>query len=83
MNNLIVSSLTLRMISDYNCTDNTDAMRLNMLAMELAGEGMTVEKIKNSIGYRTAQSNFNITDEYIKELLNQAEGIRSLKKGIK
>lgn len=80
MNNLIVSSLTFRMITDYNCKDNADSTRLYMLAMELAGEEMTVEKIKTSIGYRTAQSNFNITDEYLQELLNNAEGIRSLKR---
>ena len=78
MKNLIVSSLTLRMIGDYNCTDNADAMRLNMLAMELAEESQTVETIKNSIGYRTAQSDFNISDEYLKELLTQAEEIRNL-----
>lgn len=80
MKKLIVSSLTLRMIGDYNCTDNADAMRLNMLAMELAREGQTVETIKNSTGYRTIQSNFNISDEYLKELLTQAEELRSLQK---
>lgn len=71
--NIISSVLTLKLAGDYKCTDNTDLIRLNMLAMELSSGNHTIDTIKETIGFRTAYSNFNLNDEYILELIEKVE----------
>ena len=71
--NIISSVLTLKLAGDYKCTDNTDIIRLNMLAMELSNGNHTIDSVKETIGFRTASSNFNLSDEYILELIEKVK----------
>lgn len=74
---IITNALTLRMIGDFNCIDNSDAIRLNMLAMEFENKN-SLEEIKKSLGYSVTQFNFNIDDNYINDLLKQKQDILSI-----
>lgn len=76
---LIISILTLRVIGDYKVKDASESMRINMLCMELADGNHTLDSIKETIGFKTFSSNFNIQDNYLKELINQVTGLEKLK----
>ena len=65
-----INNITKKLIRDYRCTDPSDAMRLDMLAMELESQDHTVESLKDTTQFMCASSNFNITDDYLKELIN-------------
>tara|TARA_R110001606_G_scaffold383223_1_gene545425 strand:+ start:92 stop:307 length:216 start_codon:yes stop_codon:yes gene_type:complete len=61
--------LTLKILHDYGITDNSDAMRVEMLAMTIANEKHTIESLKKTSGYMTTVNDINFTDEYLQKII--------------
>jgi hypothetical protein len=67
-----VKGLTLiskKIITDFGCIDMSDAMRLDMLGMEIDSKQHTIDSLKKTSAFSCAYMNFNLTDEYLIELL--------------
>ena len=61
--------ITQKIIRDFQCKDMSDAMRLDMLGMEINYQDHTVESLKQTSAFSCAFMNFNLTDDYLTELL--------------
>ena len=61
---------THKLIIDFGCKDISDAMRLDMLVLELKRKNHTLDSIKKSSAFTCAFMNFNFTDDYLLELIN-------------
>lgn len=66
--------LTIKILHDYGITDNSDAMRVDMLAMAIANEKHTVESLKKTSGYMSTINDINFTDKYLQELIELHHG---------
>jgi hypothetical protein len=67
-----VKGLTLiskKIITDFGCVDMSDAMRLDMLGMEINSKSHTLDSLKKTSAFSCAFMNFNLTNEYLRELL--------------
>lgn len=72
MNPILISSvLTLMFLNDLGVTDNTDLMRANILALEIAGKNHTVETIKETSAYKGCHYDIPFNDEFLQSLLNK------------
>jgi hypothetical protein len=56
--------------TSFALSDITDIMRLQMLAWEIERVQHTVESLKNTSSFRCAFSNFNLTDEFLQQMLD-------------
>ncbi len=63
--------LTLKILHDYGITDNSDAMRVEMLAMTIANEKHTIKSLKKTSGYLSTINDINFTDEYLQKLIEK------------
>lgn len=66
--------LTLKILHDYGITDNSDAMRVEMLAMTIANEKHTIESLKKTSGYLSTINDINFSDEYLQKLIERQHG---------
>ena len=66
--------LTLKILHDYGITDNSDMMRVEMLAMAIANEEHTVESLKKTSGYISTTNDINFSDEYLQKLIERQHG---------
>jgi hypothetical protein len=62
--------ITEKLITDFGCVDMSDAMRLDMLGMEIDSKQHTLNSLKQTSAFSCAFMNFNLSDDYLKELLN-------------
>ncbi len=56
--------------TSFRIFDISDIMRLQMLAWEMEKEEHTVESLKKTNQFLCAFSNFNLTDEFLQEMLD-------------
>jgi len=62
--------ISKKLIKDFGCIDISDAMRLDMLGMEIDSKSHTLYSLKQTSAFSCAFMNFNLTEEYLTELLN-------------
>ena len=68
--------ISKKIITDFGCIDMSDAMRLDMLGMEIDSKQHTIESLKKTSAFNCAFMNFNLTDEYLTDLLNFQKNIK-------
>ena len=56
--------------TSFALSDITDIMRLQMLAWEMEKPEHTVESLKKTSSFLCAFSNFNLTDEFLQQMLD-------------
>ena len=61
--------ISKKIITDFGCVDMSDAMRLDMLGMEINSKLHTLDSLKQTSAFSCAFMNFNLTDDYLTELL--------------
>jgi hypothetical protein len=61
--------ISKKIITDFGCIDMSDAMRLDMLGMEIDSKSHTLDSLKQTSAFSCAFMNFNLTDEYLTDLL--------------
>ncbi len=74
-----VKGLTLiskKIMTDFGCVDMSDAMRLDMLGMEIDSKPHTIDSLKKTSAFSCAFMNFNLTDEYLTDLLTFQKNIK-------
>lgn len=77
-NDLITSVLTLMFHTDLKITDNTDLMRANILAIEIAYTNHTIESIKNTSAYMGCHYDIPFDDEFLKSLFDKKAELQTL-----
>ena len=69
---IIDAVLTIKMVNDSGCTDNSDIARMNMLAMEIQkNPNIKVSELKQTMGYKSCIYNINFDDKYLQSLLDE------------
>ena len=68
--------ISKKIITDFGCVDMSDAMRLDMLGMEINSKLHTLDSLKKTFAFSCAFMNFNLTDEYLTDLLNFQKNIK-------
>tara|TARA_B110000503_G_C7117045_1_gene400860 strand:+ start:39 stop:299 length:261 start_codon:yes stop_codon:yes gene_type:complete len=69
--------ISKKLIKDFGCIDISmglfsilmGAMRLDMLGMEIDSKSHTLSSLKQTSAFSCAFMNFNLTDDYLTELL--------------
>jgi hypothetical protein len=56
--------------TSFKISDISDIMRLQMLAWEMEKKEHTVESLKKTSSFLCAFSNFNLTDEFLQQMLD-------------
>ena len=58
-----------KLLTAFGCSDVSDAMRLDMLGMEIDSNPHTLKSLKTTSAFTCAYMNFNLTDEYLLTLI--------------
>ena len=70
--NIIDAVLTIKMAHDSKTNDATIIARFNLLALEIANKpNITVEELKDTIGFRSTIHNITFDDAYLQSLLDE------------
>jgi hypothetical protein len=73
----LISNVITLMFAQAGVEDNTDLMRCNILAMEIAGNNHTIESIKKTSAYLGCNYNVPMSDEFLKSLLNKKQELNT------
>tara|TARA_R110002167_G_scaffold338396_1_gene546033 strand:+ start:324 stop:560 length:237 start_codon:yes stop_codon:yes gene_type:complete len=71
-----LTTITQKIITDFGCVDMSNAMRLDMLGMEINSKLHTLDSLKKTSAFSCAFMNFNLTDEYLTDLLTFQKNIK-------
>lgn len=72
-----VSETEKLLCTSFRIFDISDIMRLQMLAWEIDRVEHTVESLKKTSQFLCAFSNFNLTDDFLQEVLDKAQVFRN------
>ena len=61
--------ISKKIITDFGCIDMSDAMRLDMLGMEIDSKSHTLYSLKQTSAFSCAFMNFNLNDDYLNQLI--------------
>lgn len=71
MSTIISSVLTLMFAQNLGVTDNTDLIRANILAMEIADREHTIESIKETSAYKGCHYDIPFNDDFLQSLFDK------------